>query len=716
LGAAVGAAVFGRKAKQAVDVGEKVVSLADRIKKGAKAVPTVAAKSAGKTSLLTADITEQMRQDYMAAHNGEQPSASWYVTNVPITMALNAVELGIISKAVPNLPKSFVKEMKRTVSGMSKSHAANAAKRIFEGTKKVVASAGAEAGQESGESLNAFVTTAAEQLGMDDKQTEAIVGSILGAAAGGTARGVAVAPGVAAGTAKDVTVGTAATAAKAIGKGLDTARVAASMKLLNEKDRKVVANLHRVKSKVVAEKTADLESKIDTVSKAETYQDIIADEALQTEAKKIQGELQLTDVDLENPAKLKVLKDKLVSAQKAKQLLLKTELETSRLSAISKKIGKNVKDIAVESAEKAVQFAEDVVPEEAVRKTIVAAITTKEAADAAIEAAKNIRSSTAYGVVEMGLKGGAKRTKTAYNAAQGLELSDLQNVISIVKDVNPELHRRLQRTYDNKKQLFSELGQSNQDLVTEENLSPIIKSAAKAGTLGKQSAVALIDSIIGTTASVISDKDTLAQVKKAFEVYKASGDTTIDETNIGVIEDKLKNATNRLNLEPTKENVGAAASKVVETVKKGAEKVKEKAGPIIKKVDEAAERVADKIDKKLKPRKELVDKKLVSKMQHVAEIVSKAPEEIPPLMKRTANIAAELKTAGYVTQGDLADLAKQFPGLTADAQFYDKLQSEFEPDEETNIITDEDPVMDVTTKPLTAEEKASVKEQLIRCK
>ena len=146
---------------------------------------------------------------------------------------------------------------------MYKSYAANAAKRIFNGTKKIVGSAGAEAGQEylqtwheilapvaSGDSLNEFVTTAAAELGKDANQTEAIVGSILGFSAGGVARGATTAPGVALGTAKDVAIGTAVTTGKAITKGLDSARVTAGLKLLNEDDRKNISAVHKVKTKV----------------------------------------------------------------------------------------------------------------------------------------------------------------------------------------------------------------------------------------------------------------------------------------------------------------------------------------------------------------------------------------------------------------------------------------------------------------------------------
>ena len=705
-GFVTGAAIFGKKAKKAADTVDKVVTLADRIKKGAKAVPSVIAKSAGRTSLLTADLTEQMRQDYKEAHNGAEPSAAYYATNIPITIALNALEFGLISKAVPRFSKPTIKEMKESVKFMSKNHSAEAAKRIIGGVGKVISTAGAEAGQEylqtwheilapvvKGDTLKELITNAVPELGKDANQNEAIVGSILGFSAGGTARGVSVAPAVATGLAKDTAAGTAKTVGevtKAAGRGLQQARSKASLKILSAKERESIRNDYEIKKAVVDEKTTEIDEKINAVTEAETYADILSDNELAPVAKEQQRDLKLTDEDLADPGKLKTLKDRIVRKQKAAQLLLKTELEGSNVAVLTKQIAKGVKDLATETAVAAIEK----VPEEVVLKTVEAAITVKKNAVAAANMVKELKSSTALGIVEMGLRGAPNTAKTILTAAKELELGDLERVAEVIKEKNPTLGDKLTRLYENKKDELTNLGQRSDDLVNKETLSPVITGVAEKGNFDGQSASAVATAIKQTLSGKIADKATLATVKKALSVYKASPAFTdkatpgrINTTNMSVLEDRLENATKRLNREVTTENIEAAVDTVKTAAASVKDKVKDKAAEVAPKVKKAVGDTVDKITKATAREKKVLPKSKAStaitsiiagiKAGQSAEMIAAIPTIVSTLQKR-----------GYDTLADFNDLIEQFPGLTEDNNFLAALKSRFAT--ETDVIMEED--------------------------
>lgn len=693
-GAVTAGAIFGKKAKKAADKVEKVVSLVDRIKKGAKAVPSVIAKSAGRTSLLTADITEQMRQDYKVANNGQEPSAAWYATNVPITMALNAIEFGLISKAIPKFSKPTIKDMKETVKFMSKKHSVEAARRIFAATGKIAKAASAEAGQEylqtwheilapvvEGDSLNEMVTTAAQALGKDKNQTEAIVGSLLGFSAGGTARGIAAAPSVATGLAADATKGTVKATVnttgavlKAANRGLKNAQNKASLKVLSEEDREVIRNDYEIEKTLVDEKTSEIDSKIEIVKNAKSFEDITADEELASVVKENQDDLNLTDDDLNDPGNLQKLKDKIVRKQEAAKLLLKATLEASNAAAVVKQTSKNVKNITVETAKAAIEA----IPEEVAIKAVEAAVATKEGAEAAVKAVKGLRSSAAYGLVEMGLKATGTEAKIVYEAAKDLDTSDLKKVASVISESNPDLGKQLTKLYETKKEALVNFKLATTDLTTEKNLSPVIKNIAEKGSIEDQSIAAVSKEIKKAMTSKIGDKGALAVIRKAIEVYKKSDTKNskgrISDTSMKVIERRLDAAEKRLDRDITRENVTAVVDKVKDKVSTATEAVKKAAEPLVAKVKSA-----------LKEQKELAEGPLKTAFVGVEKAIEQGPKAIADLIPQVNKMVAKLKEAGYETVSDLNDLVSQFPGLAKNAEFYDILKSKFE----TDVITNE---------------------------
>lgn len=692
LGAATGGLIFGKKVKQAVEAVDKVVSFGDRLEKGAKAVPKAIAKNIGRTSLLTADITEQMRQEYKATHEGAEPPAAWYGTNVPITMALNALEFGLISKALPKFDVPVKKLMKESVKVMSKSHSTEAAKRIFGGIKKIVTTAGAEAGQEylqtwheilapkvDGDTLNSLITTAAKELGKDENQTQAIVGSILGFSAGGTAKVIPTAPGVAAGLTVDVAAGTLKTAGKgikAVSRGVQSAKDKAGLKILSEKERESIREDYETEKVIVSEKSAEIDESIKTVEEAETFEDLIANEKLADVIKENLKDFGFTDDDLKDPTKLKSLKDKITSGQKAAKDILKVGLETSRAAAVVKASAKGIKDTAIETAKAAVEA----VPEEVIVKTIEAAATTKAAAESAIKAVKGLKSSSARGIVEMGINGTVAQAKIAYTAAKDLEFSDLKRVASAISAANPEIGKSFNRLYEERKKELENFKLRSTDVVNKETLSPVITSVAEEGNIENQSAASVAKAIKDTMTGVIGDKETLATVKKAIAAYKASKAFTdkttpgrISDNSMEVLEDRLSSATTRLSLEPTAENITAAAEKVKETVVETATTVKEA-------VVETASKVKDKVASVIEDKKVLPEGKLTAAFNAAVEAIEAGPDAVAQLIPKVDKMATQLKKAGYETVNDLKDLVKQFPGLDKNEELYTLLKSKFKSD------------------------------------
>jgi len=596
-GAVTGGLLFGKKVKKAKEAAEKVVSFTDRLEKGVNAVPGMIVKSAGRTSLLTADIVEQMRQEYKEANNGQEPSAAWYGTNVPIIMALNALEFGIISKAIPKASKSFVKDMKKSMKFMPKGHVKEAAKRILSGAKKVFTTAGQEAGQEylqtwheilapkvDGDTLNTLVNSAVKELNVDKNQTEAIVGSILGFSAGGTAKGIATVPTTAVAATADITAGTVKKVAKVAGKGIQKVQTAANYKLLSEKDRQAVSNLSKVKKKVYDEKVEVLDNQINIIENSETHTDMFEDEELSTVIKEYQKAGSFTDEDMNDPGRLKNLKDKLLSSYRAEKVLLRTKLETSNIAAMGKLAGKNVKDATVEAAEKTLAFAEDVIPDEVVEKAIVAAQVTKKQAAKMLKIAQDVKSSAALGVINAGLTASKDQYKTILTAARNLEVGELERSIDIIKDANPDLGKKLNTLLEQKISVLPSLGQSNDTLINQKTVSKVIKNFGSKSVSDANLASAIFESLAGK----VEDNETLDQISKALEHYKKSdaykntdAEGRIDETNMAALEGKIEKASARIN---RKKN---AVDKVKDVSTKAKEKVTEYSKPLKKLIKKA---------------------------------------------------------------------------------------------------------------------------------
>ena len=591
-----------QKAKKVIDDAKafKEATLAGKALQKAAKLPGAALKASGQVSLLVADMTQQQIDAFRTQH-GEMPSAGRVATAVLTNLVTSALEPTIISKLfIPNVKKEFVKEGIALATNIGvRSNLLNIAKRAYDGTEKLLKAGAAEAAQEYFQTWQEILVTDISPKEADDLRQaiserisdkkfidQATTGGFLGGAAGGATKLGISTPAIAAGTAVDLTKATTKVAAKT---ALGGAKVAgnfaqdsankAGLKVLSEEDRAVIKNQFENDSAVVDEKVADFESNITKVTEAETLEDILKDKGIAPLVKEEQRESGISDDDLQDPKALKSLKDKLVSKFKADQDLLKVNLEATNVGRLTKKGFDNVKDAAVKKVDSVIES----IPEETIVKTILAAITVKEKADATIKAVKGVKSSAARGVINLALESGKDNISTTMTAARDLNLKDLKDATKVIKIGDETLGKRFDSLLKDVEKSVKRFDIRNDDLITKDTLSPVIKDIANVGTLQSKNFVSAAQIIRKTLASKIMDKESLADIKKAIEIYKASEAFTdktskgrIDSTNMAVFERRLESATTRLNREITVDNLADAVDSVSDASKQAVVKAKEK--------------------------------------------------------------------------------------------------------------------------------------------
>jgi len=458
---------------------------------------------------------------------------------------------------------------------------------------------------------------------------------------------------------------------------------------MNEQERESIQEDYKIRRAEADTKKAEYDTKIDKVKKANTFNEMIAeDEVLAKEVTDKMVEMDLIEDDLANPSKLKKLKNGVIREYNARKGLLDIEVDGSNLAKVSTSIGKGIKSKAVETALAAVNHD---LTKEAVEKTVATVITAKKKADIAIEAVREIKSSTALGIVEMGLKATPETSKTVLNAVKALEPGDIKRVAKAISEKNPELAKRVEKVYNRKMEYLKDLGQRRDDLINEENISPIIKDISKNGSIKGQPATAVAAAIKETMASRIENRAALEMIKKALDVYKNSDAYTnkntpgrISEKSITTLENRLQNAEDRINSEMTNENVKSTVDKVKKTYDEkapGVKKyIKEKAekweGKATKLVESISKSTSD-FSRALEGTKVLPEGSLQEKLSILNDMLEQNPNEGKNLVESIPNMVKALSQVGYKTESDLADLVKQFPGLAKNKEFYSELQGRF---------------------------------------
>lgn len=708
------------KAVKKAKVAKEKIEEANRIGKALKAMknlPAATAKAAGQASILATDLTQQQRAEYIEKY-GEEPSGERLATMALTRMAAVIWQPGIMAKLfIPNFKKEIVKEGSRLASSVKgKSSLVNIAKRAGDYANRLVKAGAAESAQEyvetwqeimavdiSPEEANNLMEAMVSRIKDKKFQDQAITGGMLGGVAGGVIKGTIDAPGLAIGTIADATIGTAKTAAKiAVGtgkktydttnKGVQAVRNKTRNAFMNESERESIREDYNIRKAEVDSKKSEYDTKIDKVNKANTFEEMISEDAiLARDVTDKMGKLDLIEDDLSNPSKMKKLKDAVTREYKARKTNMDIELEASNVAKVSTAIGKGIKSKAVETAVAAINHD---LTKEAVERTVATIITAKKKAEVAIEAVREIKSSTALGIVEMGLNATPEMSKTVINAAKSLEPGDIKRVSKVISEKNPILGKELEKVYNRKMEYLKDLGQRRDDLINEENISPIIKDIDKKGTIEGQTPAAVAAAIKETMASRIENRPALEMMKKTLDIYKNSDayknkDTPgrISEKSITTLESRLKNAENRINREMTTDNVKRTVDSVKKTYKEkapGVKKyIKETAEKWKGKVTELAESVSKATNdfaEALEGTKVLPEGSLQEKLDILSELLDQNPNQAKDLTQSIPNMVKAISEAGYKTESDLADLVKQFPGLAKSEQFYNELQSRFATD------------------------------------
>lgn len=728
-----GAAIFGRRAKKAIDTGSKI----------AKAVKLAKAsmKTAGQMSIVTAQMTQTQVNDFREKH-GENPTTSRIAGMYALNLSTMMLQGTILKQLfIPKFKSEIVKEVKTVVKNMGKgSNFVQLGKRIGSGAMKAVAAGGAEAGQEYlqtwAEIINVeigpkdsgkFFEAMSREIGDKDNKLQALVGGFLGAGAGGLARVSISAPAIAAGGALDLTKATAKGVAKTtIGTAKLVTRIAqkqtskASLKVLSEEERAVLRKTHETESVVAQEKTADIDRKIEIVKDAIIITDMHKDEGLKALVDEVQRDRGLTTADLDDQKKFNAFKDDVLSKFRAQKTVLEETVRLSNIGRIIKKSGENVVDKSVAAAQ---AVLEDIPIEELITKAKKSVV---DFSDQAVEAVKELRSSTARGMVDLGLKEGIASIKTLKKAAEALDLDELQRVTAILAQKDTKLGAALEKVVKKKKAAQEWFSQRNANLTTEETLSETISNVAKTQKLTNDQAASVASALQKTLAGKIGDLASLEAIESVMNTYKESSayrnkiPGALDAVTIEVLERKLKKASDRIR-KPRRVEAKAEMDKVVaEIQKKGLIEYFKESGAVKKAAEllEAANtsEFMTKLKKKIPDMPDLPDlsteegivefentvEKHFNKAVKVVKETVVGPERVkrkvePGKLRDKLALAAtalkgegadvalsladklivELDAAGYDTQEDLADLLAEFPEFAENEEFSAKLLEAF---------------------------------------
>ena len=708
-----------------------VIKKAEKARTGLQKVagiPAAAAKAARQMSLVTADLSQRQVAAYREEY-GEEPSLGRKAAITLGVMATTIADPAIVKNLfIPDFRKTLGKELKNATKNLGASDLLSVGKRVAAEANNIVKAGGVELVQEylqtwqealtvnispeEADNLMKAIGTKLQDKGLRD---QALAGGFLGAGAGGVTRGAISAPSLVTGTAVDVTKAAVKTTAK-VAKGtvdvaaktVQAASTATGLKLLNQSDRDAISNNYQAEQAVVDEESTVIDGKIASVEKAETLADIQADEGALVALRRAQEDLGLSDDALADPVKLNKIKKKMIAKFNADKQLLQTTLDASALGAAAKQIAKNVKH----GVTKVVKATSDLVTEEMVEKTIAAAVKTKEGVETAIDAVKGLESSTARGLVDMALKEGVAKWPEIKKAATEISMGDLARAASAIGVKDPKIGKRLRVMYKRRRKLLKGTGQVSDELFTEENIPGGISAAADTGTLEGQSHRDLSAAIRSVMAGKIADKATLAQVKKALAVYKASDAYTytgtkgrIDETNMIVFEKTIANAEKRLARAPTKENVEAAVETVKETVKDTTKTVKEKTAEPIKKATAVVKKAAGKLSKLVDGRKVIGEGNFKKALVAIEKKVLKDNEFALGVAEDVTDLVAGLTKAGYTTAKDFADFLQEFPGYTKNKELLTALEESFE---ESMVVMQKDISEDVNEKTSPTENNATI--------
>lgn len=742
-----GEAILAKKGKDAYDTVTAISKRYKQLKKLAETGTKAVAKSAGQSSLLVADLTQQQVADYQQLNNGELPSASRTASMVLGNLATSTIELGIIKKLfIPKYKKEFVDQATKLAKHVTFEPSAikSIGSRIADATAKAVKAGGAEAGQEylqtwqeilsvrtdpkSGQSLWDAV---AEQLN-GDNNLQALQGAFLGGAAGGTTRGAISAPSLATGVAADTAVGTAKTASK-LAKNVANANAArVADKLLSPEEKAAIAEDYKVKETVVNQKIDDLKTKAETVQKATSFHDLAANEEFKAEITDLQEKAGVTAEDLKNQKVFKEFKKALASRYTHDQNTLKRELKTSKAATVAKKVGSNIKTKATTVADTAL----DKVPEttkEAILSTI------KNPSEKIREAINGIESSTALGLIELGSQKTKSATKLAVKTAKDIRATDLDRAAAVLSKTNPTLAKHLKSVAEKKRALLKRQGVLSDNIIDDKNIPSELGAVAKTKHISEKEAPA-VGVLLGEAfkgkikgKKAIKALETSLQVYKNTDTFRNQSEGAVSPTTVKVWEQRLAKAKKRYKAYDVTAGIAAEIAKQPKRIKKFIDGLEDKEVAEVLQdikgklpdnlqskydaIEETASIFAKDVRKRVqkdKPKKKKTKKQKTvspkvevktvkeSKLRVVLEGINDGVSkdtDVSGIVEQIPLIAKKLKKEGYTEMADVEQLFQEYPNIASNTTLKEALQLHLIPD----IVID-DIAPDVPSKQVSEQE------------
>lgn len=419
-------AAIAAKASEALENSLEAASKGSKAAASAKKAASLAkgvVKAASQTSLLTADIMQQTKNEYEAEY-GEEMSGQRLVGATLMTIASTAAYPKIINKLyIPkvkklkgkNLKEVYEKEVKTMMKYMDKSLVKSVADRVGAGIGKIAAAGGAEAVQEyvqtwanilsvhmKPEEAGGLLKAAWEQFGDKDKRNEAAVAGILGAAAGGTLKSVTAVPVVTVGTTVDTAVKTTQAAGKKI--------VEKTADSLSEMDKRVLGEEREGLEKATQEAKDEFKRKVG-----------ILEEVINSDSPTFSS---ITDEDVKSDliaiAKTRDLNDPKVFEAASSRLIRAYAKDSVKATAVLKgKIGKKYAEAAYDSLP---------ISDETKKAVIEKA---KSIGEGFVNEVKNFKHSASYGVAEASVEYVADLTSKGKNKATETLVAKLQSEGSV---------------------------------------------------------------------------------------------------------------------------------------------------------------------------------------------------------------------------------------------------------------------------------------------
>ena len=583
---AVGLASLGKKLYSGVKVADKAIDVVRASKKAGmlaktanvtKAALKAAPKAAAQVSVATADMTQRQVNTYRE-NFGEDPTAENVVGMYAANLGTMVFQPGIVKGLfVPAFKKQIKSEIVNITKNLVKgSNILQLAKRVGSGMLKVGAAGLAEGTQEymqswvevlntkiGPEDTGKFLEAVSREIGDKDNQLQSLLGGYLGSSAGGGIKAVTTVPAVAAGGAVDLTKATAKGTVKVVGKVAGKAASIAtdstnkaSYALLNEEDRSVLRETDAREKVVADQKVAVLQTRIDTIDKASSIEDLMADPILANKVKEIAGNNTTTE-ELAQPKMLAKIKAKLMAETKGEQGIIKASAYSGEKARLLNKVGSKIADSVSTKAKKLLKD----VPVEQIVESV------KDMSEKSVAAVKGIRSSTARGVIELGMREGMKSSNIIVAAAKDMEVGDLKKVVTVLTENNPELGAKLQKTYDNKVKALKQLGQLNDNVINESNVDSVLKEAAASSSVSNNQSASVFNKITEAVNGKISDVAALDIVEAAVAKYKESESfkSGANKASMAVLDRRLAKQSKKVR-DPLVQQAKAKAAAIVSKI------------------------------------------------------------------------------------------------------------------------------------------------------